>query len=93
MRTATKAGILVLSSAAGTAIGYPVFLFVSLALLVFYGDDGQRGHPTEFVANAVFYGVFGMTTLIGFAAGLFLVKARKDADSKTIRSAPTKVCP
>jgi hypothetical protein len=66
-----KVGILILSSAAGTVIGYGVFLFVSLGLLVIYGDNG---HPTEFLLKSLFYGVFGMTTLAGLGLGLFIVK-------------------
>jgi hypothetical protein len=74
MTSTKKVGILILSSAAGTVIGYGVFLFVSLGLLVFYGDDGQGGHPTKFLENSLFYGVFGITTLLGFGLGLFIVK-------------------
>jgi hypothetical protein len=75
--TSTKeVGILILSSAAGTVIGYGVFLFVSLGLLVIYGDNGQGGHPREFLKNALFYGIFGITTLVGFGLGLFIVKKR-----------------
>lgn len=69
--------IVILSSIAGTAAGYPVFLFLSLALLAFYGDDGQRGHPTELLKSFLFYGVFGTTTLIGFGLGLFLSRKRR----------------
>jgi hypothetical protein len=66
-----KVGILILSSAAGTVIGSGVFLFASLGLLVVYGDN-----PTEFLKNALFYGIFGTTTLVGFGLGLFIVKKR-----------------
>ncbi len=69
-----KAGILILSSTVGTAIGYGIYLFVSLGLLALYGDDGQGGHPTKFLENSLFYGVFGITTLVGFGLGLFIVK-------------------
>jgi hypothetical protein len=74
--TTKKVGILILSSTAGTAIGFGIYLFVSLGLLALYGDDGQGGHPTEFLKNSLFYGVFGITTLVGFGLGLFIVKKR-----------------
>ena len=82
MTITKKVGILILSSAAGTVIGYGVFLFVSLGLLVIYGDNGQGGHPTEFLKNALFYGIFGITTLVGFGLGLFIVKKRGKSDAK-----------
>ncbi len=66
-----KVAILILSSTAGTVIGYGVFLFAGLGLLVIYGDNG---HPTKFLEHSLFYGVFGITTLLGFGLGLFIVK-------------------
>ena len=66
MTSTKKAAILILSSTAGTAIGFGIHLFASLGLLALYGDDGQGGHPAEFLKNSLFYGVFGITTLLGF---------------------------
>jgi hypothetical protein len=79
-----KVGILILSSAAGTAIGFGVFLFVSFALLVYYGDNEQGGHPSEFLKNSLFYGIFGITTLIGFGLGLCIVKKWEKSASSTV---------
>jgi len=45
-----KAVILILSSAAGTVIGYGVFLFGGLGLLMLYGDNGG-----PFKIRTVFY--------------------------------------
>jgi hypothetical protein len=78
MTSTKKVAIVILSSAAGLAIGYPTFLFVSLAELAYYGDNAVS---TEFVRNFTFYGVFGATTLIGFVVGLFIVKSRKTLNS------------
>lgn len=72
MPCSKKVGVLVLSGIAGMLVGYPVFLFISLALLVLYGDDGQGGHPTEFLKHFIFYGVFAITTLIGLGFGFLI---------------------
>jgi hypothetical protein len=77
MRIILKGAILILSSIAGTVVGYGVFLFVSVALLEYYGDNRLS---SDFVRNLVFYGIFGTTTLIGFGVGLFMVKKRRSID-------------
>jgi hypothetical protein len=46
-----KVGNLILSSAAGTAIGFGIYLFATLVLPALYGDDGQGEHPTEFLES------------------------------------------
>jgi hypothetical protein len=73
-----KAVILILSSAAGTVIGYGVFLFGTLGLLMFYGDNG---HPSKFAQYSLFYGAFGITTLLGFGLGLLIVKQLEKSTS------------
>jgi hypothetical protein len=70
-----KAGILILSSVAGTAAGYPIFFFVSVGLWVLYGDNAR---PPELLTDSLFYGIFGITTLIGFAVGFYIVKKREE---------------
>jgi len=52
-------------------IGYGVFLFGGLGLLMLYGDNGQ---PSKFVQYSLFYGAFGITTLLGFGLGLLIIK-------------------
>jgi hypothetical protein len=74
-----KVGILILSSAAGTAIGYGVFLFVSLGLLVIMRRRTGRARY-KILREFFVYGVFGITTLLGFGLGLFIVtKSEKSA--------------
>jgi len=36
-----------------------------------YGDNGQ---PSKFVQYSLFYGAFGITTLLGFGLGLLIIK-------------------
>lgn len=69
-----KAAILVACSAAGVAVGYVAYLLLSLALLVVYGDDGQGGHPIGWVMDLLFYGIFAITTLGGFAVGMLVIR-------------------
>ena len=71
MTNTKKAVILVLSSADGTVIGYGVFLFGGLGLLMLYGDNGD---PSKFAQYSLFYGAFGITTVLGFGLGLLIVK-------------------
>ena len=71
MTSTKKAVILILSSAAGTVIGYGVFLFGGLGLLMLYGDNGD---PSKFVQYSLFYGAFGISTLLGFGLGLLIIK-------------------
>jgi len=70
----TKIGILIFSTVAGGAIGYLVFLFLSLILLVVYGDDGQGGHPSESLKNILFFGTLGVFPICGFIVGLKITK-------------------
>ena len=66
MTSTKKMAILILSSAAGTVIGYGVFLFAGLiGLLMLYGDNG---HPPKFLEYSLYYGVSGITTLLGFGS-------------------------
>lgn len=73
-----KLGILILASTTGTVTGFPVYLLVSLALLVMYGDDG---HPSEFLQNLLFYGTFGITTLLGLGVGFLISKRSQKYES------------
>lgn len=73
MKTMRTAGILLLSSAVGTIIGLPVYILGSFCLLLWYGHNG---HPAKLLAVLLFYGTFGITTLIGFGAGLLLISEK-----------------
>jgi len=70
----TKIGLLIFSTVAGGAIGYLVFLFLSLILLVIYGDDGQGGHPSESLKNIRVFGTLGIFPICGFIVGLKITK-------------------
>ncbi len=76
MNLLIKTGIVIACSAIGIGFGYGLFLFVSLAQLAYYGDDGQNGHLASFLQSALFYGTFGTPILVGFFAGLTIVKKR-----------------
>jgi hypothetical protein len=70
----TKIGIVLFTTVAGGAVGYFVFLFLSLSLLVIYGDDGQGGHPSESLKNSLFFGTLGIFPICGFVIGLKITK-------------------
>jgi hypothetical protein len=50
------------------------FLFLSLILLVIYGDDGQGGHPSESLKNILFFGTLGIFPICGFVIGFKIAK-------------------
>ena len=81
MTSAKRLVIVILSSATGMAVGYPVFLFLGIALIAYYGDDFQQGHPSELLKSFLLYGVFGTTTLIGLGVGLLLTRRKKRPSS------------
>jgi len=70
----TKAAIIILCTAAGTVVAYGLFLFASLALLFFYGDE--PGVRAAFLQKVLFYVIFGATTLVGFGVGILITKKR-----------------
>lgn len=74
MTSIKRVAIVILSSLTGTAVGYPVFLFLGIVVISLYGDNAR---PPELLQSFVFYGVFGSTTLIGFAVGLYLTRKKE----------------
>jgi hypothetical protein len=75
MTLTKKVAILILSTTVGLIVGYGIDLFIAVALLAFYGDDGQSRPPySALLENCLFYGAFGISTLIGFGAGLLIIR-------------------
>jgi hypothetical protein len=61
-----------LCTAAGLGAGYISYLLAGLVLLMIYGDDGQSGHPGNFLMYILLFGSFGCFGIGGLSLGLKL---------------------
>lgn len=83
MKRAKKFVIVTLSSAAGTAIGYPIYLSACLALLIVYGDNPQNGESVRVLEHLLFYGTFIVTTFLGLGFELYMVTKSPETPSRS----------
>jgi hypothetical protein len=69
LKTVGKGFLILLCTGAGLVGGYAFYLFAALGLLMFYGDDGQAGHPSKFLMSILMFGSFGVFGIAGLFVG------------------------